>query len=125
MNETSEELGRIEIAPEVIEIIAGIAASEVEGVAGMRSSFATGMAEKLGKKNLAKGVKADISQTGIVIDIYCLMNFGVSMPNVSFKLQEVVRQALKTMTGLEVNEVNVHVIGVHFEQIKHEEQEIN
>ncbi|ASA95524.1 MULTISPECIES: Asp23/Gls24 family envelope stress response protein [Anoxybacillus] len=115
-------LGKVEIAPEVIEVIAGIAASEIEGVAQMRGNFAAGVVERLGKKNHGKGVKVDLTDRGIIIDIYCVMNFGVSIPTVSQKIQENVRQALLTMTGLETAEVNVHIVGVQFESSKQESE---
>ncbi|GAC89703.1 Asp23/Gls24 family envelope stress response protein [Anoxybacillus sp. LAT_35] len=115
-------LGKVEIAPEVIEVIAGIAASEIEGVAQMRGNFAAGVVERLGKKNHGKGVKVDLTDRGIIIDIYCVMNFGVSIPTVSQKIQENVRQALLTMTGLETAEVNVHIVGVQFESSKPESE---
>jgi len=63
MEQEHEGLGKIEIAPEVIEVIAGIAASEVEGVAGMRGNFAAGVVERLGKKNHGKGVKVELTET--------------------------------------------------------------
>jgi len=116
-------LGKVEIAPEVIEVIAGIAASEVEGVAQMRGNFAAGVVERLGKKNHGKGVKVDIREDGVAIDIYCLIQFGVSIPNVAKKVQENVRQALFNMTGLETSEINVHVVGVQFDAGKQEEVE--
>ncbi|MGG4000370.1 Asp23/Gls24 family envelope stress response protein [Anoxybacillus kestanbolensis] len=115
-------LGKVEIAPEVIEVIAGIAASEIEGVAQMRGNFAAGVVERLGKKNHGKGVRVDLTDRGIIIDIYCVMNFGVSIPTVSQKIQENVRQALLTMTGLETAEVNVHIVGVQFESSKPESE---
>ncbi|ANB59657.1 Asp23/Gls24 family envelope stress response protein [Anoxybacteroides amylolyticum] len=116
-------LGKVEIAPEVIEVIAGIAASEVEGVAQMRGKFAAGVVERLGKKNHGKGVKVDIREDGVAIDIYCLIQFGVSIPSVAKKVQENVRQALFNMTGLETSEINVHVVGVQFDAGKQEEVE--
>lgn len=116
-------LGRVEIAPEVIEVIAGIAASEVEGIAQMRGNFAAGVVERLGKKNHGKGVKVDIREDGVAIDIYCLIQFGVSIPSVAKKVQENVRQALFNMTGLETSEINVHVVGVQFDAGKQEEAE--
>lgn len=108
-------LGKVEIAPEVIEVIAGIASTEVEGVAAMRGSFATGVVEKLGKKNHGKGVKVELTNEGILVDVYVLMYFGVSIPTVAQKIQDNIRQALLTMTGLELKEINVHVVGVTFE----------
>jgi len=115
MNPENNGLGKVEIAPEVIEVIAGIAASEIEGVASMRGNFAAGVVERLGKKNHGKGVKVDLTDAGIIIDVYCVMIFGVSIPNVAQKIQDNIRQALLNMTALEVNEVNIHVVGVQFE----------
>jgi uncharacterized alkaline shock family protein YloU len=120
MNQENAGLGKVEIAPEVIEVIAGIAASEVEGVASMRGNFATGVVERLGKKNHGKGVKVELSEEGIKIDVYCLMKFGISIPTVAQKVQDNIRQALFNMTALEVDEVNIHVVGVQFENQKQE-----
>lgn len=122
MNQGSNSLGKVEIAPEVIEVIAGIAASEVEGVAQMRGNFASGVVEKLGKKNHGKGVKVELTETGIIVDVFCAMNFGVSIPNVARQIQDNVRQALLNMTALEADEVNIHVVGVLFETQKPEAQ---
>ena len=90
MNQEYNGLGKVEIAPEVIEVIASIAASEVEGVAQMRSNFATGVVEKFGKKMHNKGIKVDLSEEGIKVEVYCVMNFGVSIPQVA---QQIVRIA--------------------------------
>ncbi len=120
MNQEETGLGKVEIAPEVIEVIAGIAASEVEGVAQMRGNFATGVVEKLGKKNHGKGVKVELSEEGIKVDVYCLMKFGVSIPAVAQSIQDNIRQALLNMTALETKEINIHVVGVLFENQKNE-----
>ncbi|ANB56087.1 asp23 family protein [Anoxybacillus sp. B7M1] len=117
-------LGKVEIAPEVIEVIAGIAANEVEGVAQMRGNFAAGVVERFGKKNHGKGVKVDVKEEGVAIDIYCLVQFGVSIPNVAKKIQENVRQALFNMTGLETSEINVHIVGIQLETAKQQELEV-
>ena len=127
MNKANTGLGKVEIAPEVIEVIAGIAASEVEGVAQMRGNFASGVVERLGKKNHGKGVKVELSEEGIIVDVYCLMKFGISIPNVAREIQDNIRQALLNMTALDVKEVNIHVVGIIFENQRHEvevEQEI-
>jgi uncharacterized alkaline shock family protein YloU len=118
MSHGNDGLGKIEIAPEVIEVIAGIAASEVEGVSQMRGNFATGVVERLGKKNHGKGVKVELAEEGIIIDIYCVMQFGISIPSVAQKIQDNIRQALLDMTALEADEVNVHIVGVQFENMK-------
>ncbi|PLT35250.1 Asp23/Gls24 family envelope stress response protein [Bacillus sp. V5-8f] len=122
MNESNNGLGKVEIAPEVIEVIAGIAASEVDGVAYMRGGFASGVVERLGKKNHGKGVKVDLTGEGIKVDLYCVMKFGISIPNVAQKVQDNIREALLNMTALEADEVNVHVVGVQFENGKNEQE---
>lgn len=123
MTEHSTSLGKVEIAPEVIEVIAGFASAEVEGVASMRGNFATGVAEKLGRKSHGKGIKVELGEEGIIIDVYVVMQFGVSIPDVAKRIQDNIRQALLNMTALEVNEINIHVVGVQFEQ-KAEEEDI-
>lgn len=115
MSNGENGMGRIEIAPEVIEVIAGIAASEVDGVEKMRGSFASGVVERLGKKNHGKGVRVDLTEDGIKVDVYCVIAFGVSIPAVAQKIQDNIRQALLNMTALQVDEVNIHVVGIQFE----------
>ncbi|KKB42958.1 Asp23/Gls24 family envelope stress response protein [Bacillus thermotolerans] len=115
MTDVDSGLGKIEIAPEVIEVIAGIAASEVDGVEKMRGSFASGVVERLGKKNHGKGVRVDLTEEGIKVDVYCVIAFGVSIPAVAQKIQDSIRQALLNMTALEAQEVNIHVVGIQFD----------
>ncbi|REJ10536.1 Asp23/Gls24 family envelope stress response protein [Halobacillus trueperi] len=117
-------LGNIEIAPEVIEVIAGIAVSEVAGVASMRGNFASGVAERLGKKNHGKGVKVELTENGILIDAYVVMDYGISIPDTAQKIQDNTRQALRNMTALDINEINVHIVGVQMETGKEEEVEV-
>ncbi|MDZ5471056.1 Asp23/Gls24 family envelope stress response protein (plasmid) [Bacillus sp. 31A1R] len=123
MSQGNTGLGKVEIAPEVIEVIAGIAASEVEGVSQMRGNFASGVVERLGKKNHGKGVKVELTEEGIKVDVYCLMKFGVSIPTVAQKVQDNIRQALLNMTALDAEEVNVHIVGIQFENQKQNEVE--
>ncbi|CEG27798.1 Asp23/Gls24 family envelope stress response protein [Bacillus sp. B-jedd] len=125
MNEGLSGQGKVEIAPEVIEVIAGIAASEVEGVASMRGNFATGVVEKLGKKNHGKGIKVELTDSGIKVDVFCMMKFGVSIPSVAQKVQDNIRQALLNMTALEAEEVNIHIVGIQFESQKQEQPEVD
>lgn len=115
MNLDEDQLGKVQIAPEVIEVIAGIAASEVEGIAEMRGNFAADVAERFGKKNHRKGVKVDVSDEGITIDVYCVIEFGLSIPKVSTAVQENIRQTLLNMTALTINEINIHVVGIQFD----------
>jgi uncharacterized alkaline shock family protein YloU len=115
MEEHSSGLGKVEISPEVIEVIAGIAASDVEGVASMRGNFASGVVEKLGRKSHGKGVKVELTEDGISIDVYVLMKYGISIPDVAQNIQDSIRQALLNMTALEASDINVFVVGVQFE----------
>lgn len=108
------ELGSIQIAPEVIEIIAGLAAVEVDGVAGMSGGFAGEIAELLGRKNLTKGVKVEVGQREAAVDLSILIKFGYKIPDVAASIQQNVKKAIHSMTGLDVVEVNVHILGVHF-----------
>jgi uncharacterized alkaline shock family protein YloU len=115
MNQENDRYGKVEIAPEVIEVIAGMAAAEVEGVAQMRGNFTAGVAERLGIKNHGKGVKVELLETGIKVDVYCVMKFGVFLPSVGQKIQDNIRQTLLNMTALEAEEVNIHIVGIQFE----------
>ncbi|MFC3882864.1 Asp23/Gls24 family envelope stress response protein [Bacillus songklensis] len=125
MGQDQNTLGKVEIAPEVIEVIAGIAASEIDGVAAMRGNFAAGVVEKLGKKNHGKGVKVELAENSIKVDVYCFMKFGVSIPTVAQKVQDNIRQALKNMTALELDEVNIHIVGVQFDTQKQEGESVD
>lgn len=117
-----EELGQIEVAPEVIEVIAGIATNEVEGVAATHGNFAVGVAERFGKKVHSKGVKATISEDGeIIIDVYCSIKYGYSIPKVAKDIQTSIRQAIYNMTSIETSEVNVHISAIQFESQMTEE----
>ena len=117
-----EELGKIELAPEVIEVIAGIAVTEVEGVAATRGNIATGVAERFGKKVHSKGVKSSFSEDGaIIIDVYCSVKFGHSIPKVAKSVQNQIRQSIFDMTSIETSEVNVHITGVQFDNNKDQE----
>lgn len=108
------EGGNVKIADEVVGVIAGIAATEVEGVAGMAGGIASGITEILGKKNFSKGVKVEVGETQAALDLYIVIQYGVSIPEVAQQVQENVKRAVESMTGLDVVEVNVHVQGVAF-----------
>lgn len=105
----------IRISDDVVGIIAGIAAMEVDGVAGMSGGFAAEVGERMtGKKNLSKGVKVQVGEKEVAIDLYIVVDFGVRIPEVASKVQENVKRAVESMTGLECIEVNIHVQGVSF-----------
>ncbi|KEO82544.1 hypothetical protein EL26_15025 [Tumebacillus flagellatus] len=117
----STDMGNIRIANEVIEIIAGLAATEVVGVAGMSGGVAGGIAELLGRKNLSKGVKVEVGQKQCAVDVSIVAEYGVRIPEVAGEIQDNVKRAIESMTGLEVVEVNVHVLGVVFSKPAAEE----
>lgn len=122
MQNKTEEYGKVTFADEVVAIIAGLAATEVKGVAAMSGSVAGGIAEKLGRKNLTKGVKVEVGEKEAAIDLYIIVDYGVRIPEVAWNIQENVKKAVETMTGLSVVEVNVHVQGVNFDrEIKEED----
>ncbi|PAV29105.1 Asp23/Gls24 family envelope stress response protein [Virgibacillus profundi] len=108
-------LGKVEIAPEVIEVITGLAATEVDGLYAMRGNFASGVVERFGKKSHSKGVKVELTDNGILIDLFVVLNFGVSIPQVAQQLQTSIRQTLKNMTALVIDEINVHVVGIQMD----------
>lgn len=110
------DLGSIRIADEVIASIAGIAAVDVSGVVGMSSGLIGGMAEMMGKKNPAKGVKVQVGAREIAVDLYIIVEYGLRIPDVALQVQEKVKEAVETATGMSVVEVNVHVQGVGFSQ---------
>lgn len=118
IDDRQTDLGKIEISPEVIEVIASLAALEVVGVSGMHGNFAAGVVEKFSGKNHGKGVKVDLTDDGIIIDVQLHMNFGVSIPEVAEKVQDNISQTLKRMTALDIQAINIHVVGIHFDQMK-------
>ncbi len=105
-------LGQVQIADDVVAIIAGLAASEVEGVYKLTGNFSNELASKLGKKNPAKGVKVELLPGKVKVDISIEVLYEYSIPAVSSQVQEKVKQAIETMTGLVVEEVNIRIAGV-------------
>jgi uncharacterized alkaline shock family protein YloU len=114
MAEEREDTGSVQIANDVVEIIAGIAATEVNGVAGMSGGLVGGITELLGKKNLSKGVKVEVADGVATVDLFLAVQFGSRIPDVAHQVQQRVKEAIEGMTGLTVKEVNIHVQGVAF-----------
>ena len=113
----------IEISNDVIAVIAGVAVSEVQGVASMSGGFAGGITEVLsGKKNLAKGIKVEKSENSAKIDVNIIVEYGSRIPDVAFEIQNRVKKAVEGMTGFKVEEVNVHIQGVNTEVLKEEKE---
>ena len=104
----------IKIADDVVAVIAGVAVSEIPGVANMAGGFAGGISEVLsGRKNLAKGIKVEVGEKDTKIDVNIIVEYGTRIPDVAYEIQTKVKKAVETMTGLKVIEVNVHVQGVN------------
>ncbi|MCH3923050.1 Asp23/Gls24 family envelope stress response protein [Limosilactobacillus sp.] len=112
LNNDDQSLGTIQIAPRVLEIIAGIAASEVEGVSKMYGSFASSVSELLGRSDFRRGVKIVNNNDDLTIDVDVYVEYGVSVPKVAELIQKRIKQQVALMTSLKVTEVNVHVKGV-------------
>ena len=117
IQEIEENNEGIKISNDVVAVIAGIAVSEVQGVAGMSGGFAGGISEVLsGKKNLSKGIKVEANEKEVKIDVNIIVEYGSRIPDVAFEIQNRVKKSVENMTGLKVEEVNVHVQGVKTEK---------
>lgn len=101
----------IKISEDVVAVIAGVAASEVPGVCSMSGGL--GLTEVFGKKNMAKGIKAEVNEKDTKIDVNIIVEYGVRIPDIAFEIQNRVKTAVESMTGLKVQEVNIHVQGVN------------
>ena len=107
-----DDNNEIKISNDVVAVIAGVAVSEVKGVAEMSGGFA-GITEVLsGKKNMAKGIKVEVGDKTTKIDVNIIVEYGTRIPDVAYEIQDRVKKSVENMTGLKVLEVNVHVQGV-------------
>ena len=110
-----EDVGQVQIADEVIAVIAGLAATEVGGVSKMSGNITNEIVSKLGMKNLSKGVKVTIDGEQVSVVLNLVLNYGVSIPKTSQEVQEKVKAAIENMTGLTVSEVNIRIAGIQME----------
>lgn len=118
----TSETGAIKIASDVVTVIASMAATEVKGIAGMSGGFAGDIAEKFGMKSSNKGIKVQVGETETSIDLFLIVEYGVRIPDVAWEVQQNVKKAVETMTGLTVVEVNIHIQGLNIiKEIKEEE----
>ena len=123
--EAKDDNNGIKISDDVVAVIAGVAVSEVPGVSGMAGGFAGGISEVLsGKKDMSKGIKVEVGEKETKIDVNIIVEYGTRIPDVAFEIQNRVKKAVETMTGLTVLEVNVHVQGVSTEKTTGEEKEV-
>ena len=110
--QAEESLGEVKIADEVVAMIAGLAAMEVEGVASMAGNATRELISKLGMKSLSKGVKVDVLEGVVTVSLSLNLKYGYSIKEITTKVQEKVKAAIENMTGLEVADVNIRVAGV-------------
>ena len=121
---TDGETSNIQIADDVVAVIAGKAVAEAPGVYAMAGGFAGGISEVLsGKRNLSKGIKVDVGEKETKIDVNIIVEYGSRIPDVAFDIQNRVKTAVEGMTGLKVVAVNVHVQGVNTEASEEEKEE--
>lgn len=108
-------IGEVRVADEVVAIIAGLAATEVEGVESMAGNITNELVSKLGMKNLSKGVKIAVGEESVSVELTLNIKYGYEIPQVSKNVQEKVKSAIETMTGLEVAVVNIRIAGLSIE----------
>jgi len=107
-----ENIGAVQIADDVVAMIASLAASEVEGVSAVGSNLTNDLMSKVGVKNVAKGVKVDVKENTVNVDVVVTVEYGYNIPATSRKLQDKVKAAIENMTGLNCAEVNIRIAGV-------------
>jgi uncharacterized alkaline shock family protein YloU len=112
----NDQIGEVHIANEVVAIIAGLAATEVEGVAAMAGDITSELISKLGMKSLSKGVKVEVGQDDVSIELALVLEYGYNVPSVSITVQERVMTAVETMTGLSVTDVNIKIADVNLDK---------
>lgn len=108
----NKEFGQVKISEDVISTIASLAACEVEGVGQMIGSFTGNISEILGKKNFSKGVKVQVADNQVDMEVYVHLEYGSIIPEISSKIQENIKNTVENMTGLKVNSVNIYVQGI-------------
>ena len=111
-------VGTVQIADEVVAIIAGLAATEVDGVASMAGNITNELVGKLGMKNLSRGVKVEVLEGVVSVRLALNIRYGYNIPETSQKVQEKVKSAIENMTGLTVSDVNVRIASVEIEKTK-------
>ena len=112
----SDELGNIHISEEVLAVIAAAAALEVEGVGGLAANLGTDLAELLGKKTLSRGIRLEVAEENVTVDVNILVKYGHTLPEVGRAVQEAVMSSIEATSGLTVEAVNVNVGGVIFDK---------
>ena len=111
-----ENIGTVKIADDVVAMIAGLAATEVEGVSAMAGNISNELMSKVGMKKLTKGVKVDVIERHVTVDLAILMEYGYNIPATCQKVQAKVKAAIENMTGLNVTDVNIRIAGVNMQK---------
>ena len=116
--ETESQIGEVKIADDVVATIAGLATTEVEGVASMQGNLTNEIVGKLGVKNLSKGVKIELMRGKVHAELSVIMRYGYSIPKTCNAIQDRVKTAIENMTGLDVESVNIRIVGGETEKSK-------
>ena len=116
------DINGIKISEEVVAQIAGKAASEISGVAGMSGGIVGGLSEMLGKKSFSKGVKVQVGEKETTIDLFIIVEYGARIPDIAWEIQNKVKTVVENMTGLKVVDINIHVQGLNLP--KEEKKEV-
>ena len=111
-----QSIGTVQIADEVVAIIAGLAATEVEGVASMNGNITNELVGKLGMTSVSKGVKVDVLDNVVCVDLNLNLEYGYNIPEICQTVQEKVKTAIENMTGLQVSDVNISIASVELEK---------
>ena len=114
----NEELGTVKIANDVVAMIAGLAATEVDGVGAMVGNITNELMGKVGMKKQTKGVKIDILDGNVSVELAVILEYGYNIPTTCNKVQEKVKNAIETMTGFKVSDVNIRIVGIQMASVK-------
>lgn len=118
MVQADGQIGEVQIADEVVAIIAALAATEIDGVSSMAGNITNELVSKLGMKNLSKGVKVEVMEGVVSVELALNLSYGYNIPETCAKVQEKVKGAIENMTGLSVEDVNIRIAGVDMEKNK-------
>lgn len=112
MQKQENPYGEIEVAPEVLEVISGIAANEVDGVYAMQGKLTAGVSELFGRVDHKKGVHLSAEDDQLKVDVYCYFKYGVNVPHVAREMQQKIKDQVYHMTDIQLSEVNIHIVGI-------------
>ena len=113
-----ESIGAVKIADDVVAMIAGIAATEVDGVSAMAGNITNELMSKVGMNKLTKGVRVEVREKQVTVDLAVIMEYGYNIPATCQKVQAKAKAAIEKMTGLNVVDVNIRIAGIHMQQTR-------